>query len=212
MDDELFIKKARHKLDNAGDAKPRRKGMLEKKLQAGQTPMDRLKGESNGSYKLFKEWLEFYQDRTMVEFCEDVNRSYSTITKIAMNQCWKDRAVWFESQMAKHDFETIKKEREKTIRQHMYSVRKMRKLGMLAIEKLLNEAEMKVGQGHNINARDALLLISNSIKLERLMIGEVTDRVGKEAMNLSNLSDAELEQFTAILEKVNDNIDNNGSK
>jgi len=168
-------------------------------------PWLQLDNEGDIPYADFWRYLSLPLPRpTTGEYAKTIGKTQSTISKYSSRYNWAQRLQSWDARLHDIEVEAVITEREKMTREHLQALRAARILGTLAIQDHLRKAKAaKVGK-IDIGVRSALALLKESMHLERLILGEATERVETRELDVdvSKLTGEEAEQLLAILAKM----------
>jgi len=168
----------------------------------GKRPWERVEGEGEIAYERFWTYLSLPRPRpTIVEFSKRINRSRGGVARMSAKFDWPGRIQAWDDAAKDVEADAILTEREKITREHLQALRAARVLGTIAIQDHLKKAR---GGKLSVNVREALALLRDSVQLERLILGEATERVETRELDVdvSKLTGEEAEQLLAILAKM----------
>ena len=168
---------------------------------AQREPWMKQDGESDEAFMCFRRFLALPEPRALRACAEASGKSYQTIRRYPGNHSWRKRATAWDTHIATQQAELVLTEREKITREHLQAVRAARTLGTIAIHDLLRQAK-QAGGSTNINARTALALLRDAVQLERLIIGEATERTETNDFDMSKLSGDEAELLLKLIGKM----------
>lgn len=158
-------------------------------------PWARQPFETDLGFALFGEYLGLPLPRQLTKLRQH-QLTWSQLSETAFNGHWKERAALWDEHLAKIRSETLERVTEETAAQvaarQVRLTKRMQSIADLELAKL----ERVVAQNDftAVELRDVIRLALNGIKLERLVRGEVTERVetGPEvgALSLEELREA----------------------
>lgn len=176
-------------------------------------------GETTKQFEAFKLYRDFGLSRNLRKVCDELDKSLALIGRWSSANNWVERALDYDRDMDKQEvLENIKNRREMVKRHGQTS--KLFQQKVLERIRSLNPAEL--------SPNDLSRWFETAVKIERLSMGESTEiqnnqlqhsGVNGEAIktestqvvDLSNLSDEELENLERIISKsANREADTNG--
>ena len=160
---------------------------------------DRQPEETWKDWQLFLHYLHS-ETRIKARTAEANGLSASHIYTISKRERWDERATAYDNHLQEKEDEVVLSELESATREHLESVRSMRTLGMRTIQRALANSEANDVPPTEI--REALSLVKDSINLERLILGEVTERSETQHWDLSELSTEEIRMLKEIKAKA----------
>lgn len=163
----------------------------------------RLDNEGRTPHKYFKNYLRQDRPRNIRRLAEDVGICYDVMRHYSSKFNWAARAKAWDEDLDRAEADTIIEEASKMAKEHMKAMKAARALGTIAIARILQVAEDT--DDPPVTARDALALIREAVHLERLIIGEATERsesTVKKELDTSMLSGEEVEELLSLLDKA----------
>ena len=134
-------------------------------------------------------------------YAKSLGVSHAVIRRYASAHNWKDRARAWDEQTKVitaaqvEPFEDVRKA-------HLQALRTARLLAALTLKRYLERAE----DGRDeVSVKDAMLLLREAVTLERLILGEATDRVEvqqRQEIDVTQLAPEEAEQLIRLLERA----------
>ena len=158
-------------------------------------PWDRRRGESAEHHGLLRRYLEMGSGRKLADLAEAVGRPVKSVQRLSSQHDWVERAAAYDAHLdARVDALTTD------------AVAAMRLEHMRALEILRKHGIMLAAKERG-TAGDGRAMIETAIRLERLLIGEATDRQEMRVQvesdrDLSVLTDDELATYRALLAKM----------
>lgn len=171
---------------------------------------ERIEGETPKQWEAFKKYRDMGLTRNLRTVAKELNKSLALIGRWSSANDWVDRVAEYDRDMDKQEIlESIKKRKE-MVRRHA-QVSKMFQNKILERMQRLNSAELSPG--------DLSRWFEMAVKIERLSMGEATEiqngalqHTGRdggaietrnmEGLDLSKLSDKELENLENIISKA----------
>jgi hypothetical protein len=170
---------------------------------------ERRDTESDSQYAAFRLYLSFPPPRpSLPEVARRVGKSTITIRRYSADHKWAARTRDWDNRLANIHAgvaaEIAVEDADKITREHLAAIRTMRELGHLVLAQSLDIAR-KTGRAEDVPPRVAGALIRDAVTLERLVLGDATERTETRAqdLDLTRLTGEEAEQLLALLEKVN---------
>lgn len=171
-----------------------------------QDPWERREAEGETPYLHFRSYLTLPLPRPdLGTYAKTRGLAKNTIQVYSSRFDWTERLAAWDAHIARAEEEVILTERQQLTRDHLQALRAARTLGTVVITGLLQRAE-ETGRTEGVDARTALALVKQSAELERLIVGEATERVETRDLDLdlSGLSAAEAETLLSLLAKMAD--------
>jgi len=164
---------------------------------------ERQPGESKRSFALFLQWLREERPRSVKTFAKKVGKPEGTIWRLHSTKNWGERTDIWDRAQDKAEHKAILSERERIVRRHLRAIEKLHRLGEQNLDILLSHLEQEGVElkGKNLSPRDVREILKTSTELERLIIGEATERVETQ-WDLSKLSVEELQTHKELKEKA----------
>ena len=154
---------------------------------------ERQESDTDLSYGRFRTYLSMEPPRSRVEAAKALGLKKRTIDDMMHRHRWHDRALAYDERMAKAADRAAMSTAEDMQRRHMEAVHAMLRRGVHAI----TEADLT-------EARDGVPMIDKAVRLERLLVGEATDRTESRISSLdrdpdlSRLTDDERAEWLAL--------------
>lgn len=164
-------------------------------------PFDR-----DSEWPWFSEYLAMGPNRRLLALAKRPGCpfTWAMLESLAHEYAWKERAQAWDTHLDQLRLKTIESEIQEDARQiakrHSLALRNAFKLSSREIEKLVKVQESSDGIGL-ISPAEARRYLETAIKLERLLMGEVTERT-EIGPDLSNLSLDELRTLKALTQKT----------
>ena len=154
---------------------------------------DRIEGETSLAFERFRAYLSMDRPRSREGAAELARCSVQALHHMANRHRWVARAAAYDDAMAKAADRAAMSTAEDMQRRHMEAVHAMLRRGVSAI----TEADLT-------EARDGVPMIDKAVRLERLLVGEATDRTESRISSLdrdpdlSRLTDDERAEWLAL--------------
>lgn len=168
-------------------------------------PWTRQPFDTDWSWALFSEYL-FLPPPRQLRLLIRPGLHWSTIEDLSRQDIWRERAACWDRHLDQLRLETIERVTEETARQRAERQgkqgKKLARMGELAVDRLtrLLEASPEFG-ATEVSCRDAIRAIGIGVRVERLALGENTDRVDS-GPDLSTWSVEDLRALKALQEKA----------
>lgn len=159
---------------------------------------DRRPAETDTQWSYFQAFRSMAPPRHLGVCAESLHRSYRTIEKYSTQHDWFARSNDWDEHLAHKADDAIVSEVEKMAREHLDAAKRARVLGTSALARYLKMIS-KSDNDPVVSARDALALVEKGITLERLIIGEATDRTETRTVDV-DLSRLNAEKAARLLE------------
>ena len=143
----------------------------------------RREGETELAFSRFREYLTMETPRSRVVAAKDMGISIGALNRMALKHKWPQRAAAYDDAMAKAADRAAMSTAEDMQRRHMEAVHAMLRRGVSAI----TEADLT-------EARDGVPMIDKAVRLERLLVGEATERTESRISSLDR--DPDLSRLT----------------
>jgi hypothetical protein len=165
---------------------------------------ERLQGEGEVPYELFQIYLRCKKPRTYDQVADQSGRAYQTIAGYGTKFEWIDRARAYDNAGVRAEDNAVLNARAKIEKEQLAVLREMRDLGIAEIKRRLKMFTEEPNGNHGVSARDAVALVKESVMLERLIIGEATERTERtvKSLDLSKLTADEAQTMMSLLEKI----------
>lgn len=157
-------------------------------------------------FALFSIFLMMAPPRRIRDLAKTSGIPWTQLETLAVEGHWQPRAALWDEHLAGIARTTIERVTEETAeavaRRQLTLTRRMQTLAdreFAALEKLQAQAPDMTG---TLSPRDAMRLAVNGIRLERLIMGEVTDRTETAAPDVSALSVEELREARRLQAKA----------
>jgi len=151
------------------------------------SPWHQQEGESEEYYQYFRLYLDQPAPRNLKQVAETAKRHYGHIRRCATQQKWKKRARAWDERVELAEDTAILDEVAQTAKAHLSVLRTARHLATENIKKLREKA--KDTKKPTISAKDTIQILKEVISLERLIVGQATERVARQdTVDLSRLS------------------------
>jgi hypothetical protein len=163
---------------------------------AERQPWERLDGEGEAPYRSFKAFLDQPPPRSLTRLEGHVSQSYSTLLRHSSRYDWRARAAAYDRFVARGEAEAVIAEAARIRLEQLRALADARELGSKRLAELMADTGA-------LSPRDALAMVIEAVKLERLVVGEATERVEttQDAPDLSALSDEELLALQRLQQK-----------
>lgn len=164
---------------------------------------DRLACDDNESWEAFKQ----YRDMMPHRIRNVVGWPVATVQSWSKANHWEERIRAYDGHLdgmfQREREETLKRGAREITAEHLAILATARQVIDLEFAKIL-QATQNGGDkpGAVMRPGDVIKLTELVIKMERLSLGETTENVGTNDLDLSSLSDAEFEAYQAIHEKM----------
>jgi len=162
-------------------------------MASARNPWDRADGETQTSFSRFRSYLSMAPPRSRAEAAELLGVKRRTVDTAMDRGRWVERAAAYDDAMAKAADRAAMSTAEDMQRRHMEAVHAMLRRGVHAI----TEADLT-------EARDGVPMIDKAVRLERLLVGEATERTESRISSLdrdpdlSRLTDDERAEWLAL--------------
>ena len=117
------------------------------------------------AFSRFRVYLSMEAPRSRTESAEELGLNYHTFNTMARKYKWLERARAYDDRMASRCAEAAMSAAEDMERRHLDAVRSMLSCGRSAIENALL-----------VDPRDGVPMIDKGVRLERLIVGQATER------------------------------------
>lgn len=167
------------------------------------TPKDweRLEGiDTAKSWPVFEAYRDMPAPRNLRVVLEKFGIAESIVYGWSSSQDWAGRVRAYDNHLTRIKTRATENETQRMARRHTKGARLMQELGGIELQKTLKRARA-IDELEQVPPRTAAKLVVEGAKLERLVAGEVTERVG-EVLDFSKLTDDELEQYRALAQKL----------
>lgn len=167
------------------------------------TPKDweRLEGiDTEKSWPVFQRYRDMPPPRSITGLAKELGVIESTVYGWSSEQDWAGRVLAYDNHLTRIKTRATENETQRMARRHTKGARLMQELGGIELQKTLKKARA-LDALEQVPTRTAAKLVVEGAKLERLVAGEVTERVG-EVLDFSKLTDDELEQYRALAQKL----------
>lgn len=186
--------------------------MVRKNKELEPLSYEKQEGETAKQFEAFKLYRDYGLSRNLRKVCDELDKSLALIGRWSSANNWVARALDYDRDMDKQEvLENIKNRREMVKRHGQTS--KMFQQKILERMRSLNPAEL--------SPNDLSRWFETAVKIERLSMGESTEiqnnqlqhsgvdggaikTENTQVVNLSNLSDEELENLEHIISKSTD--------
>lgn len=167
-------------------------------------PWDRQSGESDRAYALFQQFLALDQPRDMSALVRRGGHTLAELDALRFDWFWCDRARHWDEHLDAIRRQTIedvtKQTAEDVARRQLRLTMNMQELASLEVDKLLDISRRSDAPGL-VNVRELVRLAGVGLRLERVIRGEVTDRVETKG-NLGDLSAEDLRELRKLQQKA----------
>jgi hypothetical protein len=166
-------------------------------------PWDRQEGEGPVPFSLFREYLMRGVPRpSLVTFAMQKKKSVSVMRHYSSRFKWAERLLAWDERVVKLEQDVVLTEAQKMAKDQLSALRMARHLGTLTLKEFLLQAKNTGSAG--IDARTAMTLVKHATELERLIVGEATERIetSETELDLSRLSGEEAEHLLVLLAKL----------
>ena len=160
---------------------------------------ERQEWDTEKSWEAFQLYLHMSTPRNMSKLCRETHLAEHSVREWSANGAWVERVAAYDRHLAKIQTRAAESEVAKRARRHVRAAQLVEELGTTEIRKTLKRARALDLEA--VPARQAAKLVETGIKLQRLVSGEVTERVGEE-LDYSKFTDEELETFRALVAKA----------
>ena len=167
-------------------------------------PYDKQKGEGDIAFADFLAYLAMPMPRNLEELSKQQGKSYSHIRTHSSKFKWRARAEVMGCRGPGRCRPDLGLEAEQIAKEQLRLLEGMRTLGAAEIRRRLKLYQKDPDGDHGLTVREATMLIKEAVMLERLIIGEATERIdqmGSTPLDLSGLSGSEAEDLVRLLEK-----------
>jgi hypothetical protein len=165
---------------------------------------ERLQGEGEVPYELFQIYLRCKKPRTYDQVADQSGRAYQTIAGYGTKFEWIDRARAYDNAGVRAEDNAVLNARAKITKEELEAIRAMRILGTAEIKRRIKMFAGDPDGNHGVSARDAVALLKEAIVLERLILGEATERTEKtvKSLDLSKLDSERAQILMNLLDEV----------
>ena len=178
--------------------------MVNPKKTKPSKPWDKLPKEGDVPYADFLAYLAQPLPRNLEELSKQQGKSYQMIRISSSKWKWRKRAeAWDAEGLAAADRILVAKH-EQISKDQLRLLGDMRTLGAYEIRRRLRLYEKDPESCHGLTVREAAALVKEAIMIERLIVGEATERIeqmGAQPIDLSGLTGPEAEALLDLLEK-----------
>jgi hypothetical protein len=174
---------------------------VETELKQGRNPWDRLDGEGDAPFSMFRAYLETPPPRDLKALAATLRKSPATTKKYSADYAWAARAAAWDAEQVKAEDEAILDERGNLAREHLRAWKRVREIALKHLELMVdNDGNAIPGVA---KARDVATLLDRATHHERLISGDATERVeSRTAIDTSKLSTDELVALRHLLRKA----------
>jgi hypothetical protein len=168
--------------------------LAEQQQRPNRKPWEMLPNETPAPWEAFQCFLAQVPPRKIRQTAHELGLSRSTVGHYSSDFRWAERAAAWDAELARIRSERILRIAANLQEEHLRSLEAARTLGTRRLTDLLEENGWK-----EITAKEALSLVVEAIKLERLIIGAASERI-EETSHVSHdidwgkLSDEEAER------------------
>lgn len=172
-------------------------------------PWVRQPCDTDLSWVLFQEFLSAPLPRRLADLARKsvCPLTWHQLESVAFEDGWKDRAAAWDRHLDALRTTTIERVVQEDAKQRAErqgrAGKKLQRLGELEIDKLIKVLERPDDMPGAITLRDAIRAIGIGVRVERLALGESTDKI-ETGPDLSKLSLDELRKLREIQEKTNE--------
>ncbi len=171
-------------------------------------PWVRQPCDTDLSWVLFQEFLSAPIPRRLADLARKNScpMTWHQLESVAFEDGWKGRAAAWDQHLDNLRTETIEKvvreDAQQRAERQGRAGKKLQRLGEIEIDKLITALE-RPGEAHGlITVRDAIRAIGIGVRVERLALGDSTDKI-ETGPDLSKLSVDDLRKLREIQEKTN---------
>lgn len=161
--------------------------------------------DTDQAWALFSQWLLSPAPRSLSELARQSRWTVGAIESLAWEYGWKERAAAWDAHLDSIRFQTVQAELEESARavakRHGKAARQVVELAAGELGKLLAAAKSTDGIGL-LRPADVLRFLTEGAKLERLVIGEVTERTESTGPDLARLDADDLRALRRLHEKA----------
>lgn len=173
-------------------------------------PWEKKESEGNRAYELFRVYASIPPEgRTLASVEKIAECSEQLVKRYSAAWNWLDRARAWDIEKQRAVDETVLTELEKTTRDQLRTLANARELASIVIGEHLEDVKEFRAKGESVretvDIRMALQLLKESVTLERLLMGEATERVGiidQVHLDLTPLDQQEAETLLYLLTKI----------
>ena len=167
------------------------------------SPLKRLKDESERSYRMFREYVKQTIPRRVTIVAAQFDLGEDHIYRLSSTHHWRDRSRQYDEMISSAETRGLIKAAEDMAGGHLRALGKVRFLCERNIDRLLKECQGREGKGASLSPREIVSMLDRCVHYERLIMGEATERVDEaKRPDLSRLSDDDLERLAEIEQKM----------
>jgi hypothetical protein len=173
-------------------------------------PWERLPDETEEAHALFRTFLALDPPRRLNQVAKLSHRAVRTISEYSSRRQWFARAAAYDDAQKQAMDRAALGEVERIGREHARAAALIRDLGLAELQRRARKVRRAMDLGENdlgdqiISDRDALAMFREGALLERLVIGQATERKATEESpwDLSKLTAEEVELLRVMKEKA----------
>ena len=159
-------------------------------------PWHRRDSESDKAWRAFLAYLHAEKPRVKKHIADALGASPKAVYFWSREYKWNDRILAYDQYMQSKEDDIIVQGREEMAREHLAMASKARTMVNRALEDHLAASE-------GLDHRDTLNYLKEIVRIERLIIGEATERSeSKEIHDLDKLSPEEALILAELMDKI----------
>ena len=169
-------------------------------VQKAGVPWEQQAGETDAPYSAFQVFLAQQPPRSLKATAAALSMSTSTLGKYSASFDWYARARAFDREVINAQAKKAVDKAARIREEHLAQLQSVRRIGFARVAKA-GESDDDINE--QLEVREASRLFLEAVKLERLTIGEATERVEQaQKWDLSKLSAEEIRTLRELKRKA----------
>jgi mannose/fructose/N-acetylgalactosamine-specific phosphotransferase system component IIB len=161
----------------------------------------RMKTDTDKSFEAFRIYRDMGTSRSLVQVAKQLGKSNTLLCRWSSKHNWIERVALWDGDVDRRMTRQELFDREAAAMRHMRISRRMQELADGQIKKHRQMA--KEVTGYTIEADKAARIAKEAIQIERLVLGDPTERTETtQQLDWSKLSTEEILQFKALAKKL----------
>ena len=157
-----------------------------------------LPTEDESQWRAFQHYLTMEPPRSVRRTIDERSKSSrGTVYAWSTQHRWVERAKAYDAWMARQEMEAFSDERLRIRRDQLRLAERVRQLA----ERRMNELH-RLETLTRVTPKDALAMMQAAVQVERLLLGEATERTETATWDLSSLSKEQIDKLEDIYRKA----------
>lgn len=156
-------------------------------------------GETPAPWAAFQEFRDGPKPRSLTNLATRIGKAYDTVATWSKEFCWFDRAAAYDTHLDQETQAVVLSDVQAMAREHLKTASLARLVAHEALA--MHLTDLRKSQGA-VTAQAAARLLKEAAHLERLTLGEVTERVAAPDPGLGKLTEEELWRLKELQRKA----------